>query len=267
MIPSSLLSTVPKLYTTTSPLAVVHTILLCSLLILTIACKENHQQFPTSKESPPEAGTLIIGFFQDVSRSITNNGVVLVNSNHFKSYYDLLNVHVRLYVGIIGDSAMPLINVDLPAKSFTKPVLPDLSQRTVTEKRKLKTNYLHFMQLYIEDSTSYWADRLNRIHVFSRSVDTLMNSYRGMLVAKTDINTPLVVSEKLFSYTGKSPAKCFIILNSDGLNSKDKEVMQFNKAIPIVLVNAGGQRHCSLDSIVTITLESVSQAIEYTLNM
>lgn len=239
-------------------------ILLSLLLLLNIRCIQDDRkpELERSQSSPQ----LIVAFFQDVSSSGPKNAVVLPTAEVFTPYFNLLHTEVRLHVGVIGDQAIPLITLTLPKQTFTTPEKPDLINKTAIEKKKLKSDYMQQQHQYVQDSIKSWSDRNAQIKSFAEQTDSLMSKYQKNLVEKTDINTPLIVSEKLFNYTGAARAKCYIILNSDGYDSVSKNVLQFNKSIPIILVNAGGSRHSSLDSLVTITLESVPHAIEYTIH-
>ena len=205
-------------------------------------------------------------YFQDVSRSIKKNGVELISSSVFTPYYNAIDRNIKISFGCISElSARKLISVTLPAITFTKPALADLSNTSITEKKKLKELYTTDIKKYHEDSTQYFSDRHTRFTEFCKSIDSLVGLFKDKLSMKTDISTAINVADKVFNFSGNDSARNILILNSDGLDTSKRSINKMkNKAI-VILVNAGGNNHTSVDSIITTTLQDSEQAIQYSL--
>jgi len=197
-------------------------------------------------------------YFQDVSRSIKKNGVELISSSVFTPYYNAIDRNIKISFGCISElSARKLISV--------KPALADLSNTSITEKKKLKELYTTDIKKYHEDSTQYFSDRHTRFTEFCKSIDSLVGLFKDKLSMKTDISTAINVADKVFNFSGNDSARNILILNSDGLDTSKRSINKMkNKAI-VILVNAGGNNHTSVDSIITTTLQDSEQAIQYSL--
>ncbi len=60
--------------------------------------------------------------------------------------------------------------------------------------------------------------------------------------------------------------RTFLILNTDGIDSYHRKANALKNMATVILVNANGISHTALDAVVTVTLESTQQAIQYSLN-
>jgi hypothetical protein len=135
---------------------------------------------------------------------------------------------------------------------------------SVTEETRAKQAYTQGVANYEADSISYSTDRANTIQDFRRCCDSLLQSKKGHEAGYTDIATAVRVADKVFN--GSTPdCTNFLILNSDGKDSYVASVPKLHNTGQIILVNAHGLDHTSVDSAATIQLESPELAIEYTL--
>lgn len=206
-------------------------------------------------------------FFQDVSGSIKANGVELISSSVFAPYYNSTDRNIKINFGCISDlSARKLICLTLPAIRFSKPLMPDLSNASITEKRKLKGIYINDLRKYESDSSQFFSDRNSHFNEFCKSVDSLIEIYRHKLSSETDLSTAINITDKVFNFSGEGIAQNFLILNSDGMDSYKRTISKIKNKVTVILVNAGGNTHTNIDSIVTTTLEGPEQAIQFSLS-
>lgn len=209
---------------------------------------------------------LRIVYFQDVSGSIKVNGVELVSSAVFNPYFIETSRTIELNFGVIANlSARKLLTVSLPAATFQAPVIPDFRSASITEKRKNKERYLNEQSAYEADSIRYHKERKALIARFSSQVDSIINIYREKLAGETDLATATSIADKVFNFSQSDGARNFLILNSDGLDSYRRVVKKLNNPAEVILVNASGITKTSIDAILTKTLQSSEQAVEYTL--
>jgi len=250
------------------------------LLILAIACVSYASfQYATrlqqvnagarlatnNKASIPKP-ILHILFYQDVSQSIRSNGVELISSSVFVPYFSDINRDIELSFGCIADiSAHKLISIRLPAAIFSKPEMPDLSNASITERRTLKEQYINDLTHFKTDSGRYFSDRTTRIVEFCKHVDSLIVMYRLHLSPETDLVTAIRVADKAFNFSPDSMHN-ILILNSDGQDSYGRSITKLNNKTTVILVNASGITHTSIDSIITLTLQSPEDAIQFSLS-
>ncbi|MBK6484082.1 MAG: hypothetical protein IPG01_13360 [Chitinophagaceae bacterium] len=209
---------------------------------------------------------LCLVYFQDVSKSIKLNGVVLIKSNVFTPYYNDFNRDIELNFGIISDlSANKLLSVILPAKKFHKPVLPDLRKVNIVERKDAKQRFLTDLKTYQSDSAAFFYERNKLFTSFCYQIDSSIAVHRNNLANETDIATTVRIADKVFNHSFFDSAKNFLLLNSDGEDSYGKTTSNIQSHMELILINASGLEHTSLDSLITHTFQSSEQAIHYTL--
>ena len=229
--------------------------------------KKQESIHPIIESVTPISKPLInVVFFQDVSLSIKKNGVELISSSVFAPYYNSINRNIKISFGCIADlSARKLISNTLPAITFSKPALPDLNNASITDKMKLKELYVKDLKNYEHDSSQYFSDRHNRFTEFCKRVDSLVGLYKDKLSTKTDISTAINIADKVFNFSGNDSVRNILILNSDGMDTYKRPIRKMKNKATVILVNADGINHTSVDSIITTTLQDSEQAIQYSL--
>lgn len=206
-------------------------------------------------------------FYQDVSGSITENGVELVSSSIFTPYYNDIDRDIEFYFGVIDDlTAQKLIALKLPARNFIRPILHDLRNLSITENRKERERFLKTNKQYQADSIQFYQDRNKRIAEFCIKVDALLSKYNNNFSGETDMITAIDIADKVFSYSTLGANGHYLLLNSDGLDSSNRKVSKLQNKADVILINAGRKMHTSVDAVVTMKLQSPEQAIQFTLN-
>lgn len=249
------------------------------LLILGLLCVyfTSHNLFPKSETvsqnvtpvtaGMPQKASICSVFYQDVSASITKNGVEIISSSVFSPYYDEVNRNIELHFGIIDNlTAKKLVSLILPAKNFSRPALNDISKLSSTDKQREKDKFVSLDKQYKADSLNFYVNRNQKISEFCRSVDSLLSIYRNNLSGETDLTTSFDIADKVFNYSFYGATENYLLLNSDGLDSYHRNATKLQNIADVILINAGKKGHTSVDSIATITLESSEQAIQFTLN-
>lgn len=237
-----------------------------SYLIYSQLTTSKQKTNPTVQVHQINKTTITNVILQDVSRSIQKNGVELLNSEAFEPYFQDTSQNIDLYFGIIaGASAHKLLHVFLAASTLVKPPQPDLSTSNIAVRQKLKEEQLAEEKKFQKDSTQFFTERNKRIACFVHEVDSVMQPYKKQLTTQTDLATAIKVAETVLHYT-QPGSKNYVLINSDGIDSNKKSIQTFNAAAEIILINASAIQHSSIDSIVTIHLESLEQAIQYSLH-
>lgn len=204
--------------------------------------------------------------FQDMSSSIKKNGVEIISSETFTPYFLDATRNINIYFGCIAkSSAKKLIHVYLPACTIQAPVTLKYNTSSIFENKKLKDHFLIVQKQYRQDSILYYSERTRRIKQFSFEVDALINTYKNKLSGQTDLSTAILVAERVFNYPDKDSTRSYLLINSDGKDTYGKCIKKFNATAEVVLINASGLTHTSIDKILTLKLESTEQAVQYTL--
>ncbi len=213
----------------------------------------------------PKILPLCVVFDQDVSQSDTENGVELITSDIFTPYFEDANRDIELFFGCISNSSThKLIEINLPAPGFSKPVLQN-GDVSFLEKKKQKQKYDTDLKAYQIDSINYYTNRATQIKLFSFKVDSLIAIYKNHLTSKTDVATAAGNADKVFSSHKNSSVQNVLIMNSDGEDSFSKKITMQNKCLAI-LVNSGNAKiKTSVRSFISITLQSPEEAIQYSL--
>jgi hypothetical protein len=215
----------------------------------------------------PKQASICLVFFQDVSASITKNGVEIISSSVFLPYYENIYRDIELHVGVIDDlTAEKLVSLILPAKNFIRPVFRDIRKLSYSDKQREKEQFVLFEKQYLADSIEYFTSRNLKITEFRRSIDSLLSMYRNNLSGETDLITSIDIADKVFNYSVFGTSENYLLLNSDGLDSYQRNASKLKNRAEIILINAGNRGHTSVDSIATMILESSEQAIQFTLN-
>ena len=200
-------------------------------------------------------------FFQDVSGSIAQNGIELVSSSVFEPYFDDTARKIELCFGVIaGDKGRKLISLSLLPQALSKPLIPDTKELSITERRKLTAEYSEESKAFLRERDGYFAKRKLSIYEFCRSVDSLIAIYKIRLSPETDLETAVLIADKAFNAAETGTRNC-LILNSDGMDSKKRTITRMNNKALVMLTNADGIAHTSIDSILSTTLESPEKAI------
>jgi hypothetical protein len=206
-------------------------------------------------------------FYQDVSGSTKQNGVELISSSIFTPYFNDVNRNIELHFGIIDSlTAEKLVSLALPARKFKIPVLQDLRQLSITEKRQEKERFLNSEKRYESDSIKFYEERNKRISEFCNKVDFELAIYKNNLSGQTDLVTAIDIADKVFSYSIFGNTKNYLLLNSDGQDSFNRKTTKLDSDTEVLLINAAQKCKTSIDDIVNIRLQSSEQAIHFTLN-
>ena len=210
--------------------------------------------------------TLRIVFYLDVSGSNKTAGVDLISSEIFKQYYNELEKEMEVNFGCIQSlSAKKLITLKLHAKHFRKPDIPDKRKVRIEERKSVAERYAELSKQYVEDSIAYYSKRTVDINAFRAQVDSAVAVFKKKLSAETDLSTAVTIADKTFNASQSDGARNCLILYSDGQDSYGKKIKTLNNKAEVILVNASGLVHTSIDSIITTTFQSPEQAIEYSL--
>lgn len=221
---------------------------------------------PTVQVHQINKTTITSVILQDVSKSIKKNGVELVTSEAFEPYFQDTSRNIDLYFGVIaGASAHKLLHVYLPASTLVQPSQPDLSISNIAVREKLKEDQFAKEKKFQKDSTQFFTERNKRIACFVHEVDSVMQPYKKQLTTQTDLATAIKVAETVLQYT-QPGSKNYVLINSDGIDTYKKSIQKFNAPAQIILINASAIQHSSIDSIVTMHLESLEQAIQYSIH-
>jgi hypothetical protein len=202
-----------------------------------------------------------------MSLSIKINGVEVVSSQQLDPIFSETQRSVELNFGLItARSVRQFITVMLPAQNFFKPILPDIREASITDKRRSKERYLALLNQYMKDSIQYFSERNHCIYQFKRSVDSILNIYKNIYSSRTDLITALRIADKIFNYSAVDGAENILIVNSDGQDSFHRNIRKLHNKARVILVNANAIQHTNLDAIVTNTFASPDAAIQFILN-
>jgi hypothetical protein len=210
---------------------------------------------------------ICVVFYQDVSGSTTQNGVEIVSSGVFAPYFNDVNRNIELSFGIIDSlTAAKLVSLALPKRTFTAAKLKDLRKLSITEKRREKERFLQAEKQYTLDSLNFFNDRNQRIEEFANNIDSSLAKYQNGLSGQTDLITAIDIADKVFSFTTFGANKKYLLLNSDGLDSFNRKPVKLHNNAEVILINAGKKGRTSVDDILTNSMQSSEQAIQYTLS-
>jgi hypothetical protein len=211
----------------------------------------------------PAAKQITIVFAQDGSKSISEHGVELATSEVFNPYFACTDAHISLtYLLISSWSAQKPLNVELPAIPFSIPTMPDLRSMTITEKRDAKAQFKIAWDLYVADSVRFYAARNAAIRQFRASVDSLIGIYRNNLSDETDLVTSIELANKVLQ---TAQGKRYILINSDGLDSRNRTIANITSQAEVFLINGAGNTPTSIDALVSKTFADPMSAIVFTL--
>ncbi len=206
-------------------------------------------------------------YFQDGSGSIHWNGVEVIHSRVFTPYFNDYRRDIQLSFGVITDStAKKLIPLELKAYRLHKPIIPDLDAVPYQERNELKRKFTAAQQKFLADSISYFSDRAGAIDSFRKQVDSLVAPYRTTLSNSTDLIPAITIADRVFNFCFASSASNYLILNSDGEDSRKRHPQPLKNKAEVILVNAKGNDTTSIENIITKSFQSTEQAIEFTLN-
>jgi hypothetical protein len=221
---------------------------------------------------------LCVAFLQDVSGSITTHGVEIISSSVFNPYYDLVHQNVELHFGLISDSSShSLLCLLLPAVRINKPVPKDVTSLPITEKSGAKKKYVHELKKYIADSVQFYKDRKRKFDSFCHSVDLMLSKYKTVsslpakkaetvLPRKTDLTTVVTIADKVFNQPFFDGMRNFLLLNTDGLDSRKRQANRLANPADVVVINAYNDDSSCLNSITTLKVQSAEQAISFTIH-
>jgi hypothetical protein len=213
-----------------------------------------------------ERSSICVVYGQDVSGTIEKHGVEITSSAAFIPYFNEVNRNIELNFGIIDElSTEKLITLILPAKQFNCPPLKDLTTLSATEKRREKEEYTAAYNQYTEDSIKYFTERTQHIETFSKNIDSLLDSYRSNLAEQTDLISLVDIADKVFNYSVFKSSENYLLLNTDGMDTYHRRLSKLKNKAEVVLINADRNIETSIDSIVTLRLQSTDQAFKFTL--
>ncbi len=211
---------------------------------------------------------LRIVVWKDISPSIKNKGISQIDNNTFQAIYQVTDRDIELNYGVIArTSARPLITLKLPAWKGTMPEKPDFSEFNLEEMKRVNNEYEQAVEKYKKDSIEYVAKRAASISVFEEQrkqldsldkIDTMKNG--------TDLETAMAVTDKAFNYSHVDGYSNYVILSSDGINSRPGTKIRLRNHATVILVNATKFEHTSIDSIITTSFQSIDQAISFILS-
>ena len=216
-----------------------------------------------SFSSPAFEKPLRIIYYQDISHSIRIHGVEVVTSVLFKPFFELTERTIELNYGVISSSsARKLLTVNLPAFTAKKPIKPDFNKYTITDKSELAKAYQDALERYQNDSARYFQNRHIVIGEFCKKVDSLTSALNvPSEQGSTDITTAVDIADRQLD-----SSRNYLVLNSDGLDSRSYHKAKLVNKVTVLLVNAGRRQKTSLDSIDHKTLQSSEQAIQFILS-
>lgn len=216
--------------------------------------------------SIPVKQALNIDVVQDASASIGTNGVELPTSDVFQPYFEATDRDIQLRFNCIGsNSAQQPLSLILPAFASASPIAPNLSNKNVLEKRKLKQQYVAEREQFALDSTAFFLDRRVRCARFCQSVDSVLSLYRTNLARSSDVATAIRIADDALFYDQFKNARHLILLNSDGEDSQGRTIDHLEHTRELYLINASGKRQSSLEPVVSKRFVSLSDAITYSL--
>jgi len=240
---------------------------ICIYFLSKTILQKNSSPEKNITEATIPRSSLNVVIFQDVSGSIKQNGVELISSNVFIPYFQDSTRLIEIHFGCITDaSAKKLLTITLYPQEFTKPILQNLNNSTLPEKRTAKEQYNRDCAKYKIDREQYITERDNSIKRFTTQVDSVISIYRKKLTGETDLVTAINIADKVFN-ASKNATKNILILNSDGEDSHNRSVTKMDNKAIVILTNASGSKHSSMDAIVTKSFQSPEEAIFYSLNL
>jgi hypothetical protein len=206
-------------------------------------------------------------FYQDVSPSIKENGVELISPSVFAPYFNESGRSIELYFGVIESlTSKKLLYLSLPEAKFTKPRMPDVARLPFEMQNQAKKRHSVALANYSQDSIHFFSDRDARIKKFCYQVDSVLSPFRTNYSDKTDLTPALKIADKVFNYSPDSEIENFLLLNTDGYDSRKRNACAMKNSVDVILINANSNDNTNLDSVVTIQLQSSEQAIDFTLN-
>ena len=218
-------------------------------------------------ELAPTEQSINVVTFQDASGSISANGVELFHSSVFLPYYNDVYRDIQLSYGIIDSAtSKKLITIELPAMRIKKPIMPEVQNVVFGSGNGLKTKYAIAYQKYQEDSAVFFSHRKQMFQSFCDQVDSAIIPYRKHLCGHTDLVTALPIADKVFNYSFAGPSANYLLLNSDGQDSYKRKTGKLKNKAEVILINANGNAVTSIDNVITKSLQSTEQAIEFTLS-
>ena len=218
-------------------------------------------------ETPPIKHPINVVYFQDGSGSISQNGVELINSSVFLPYCNDIHRDIQLSFGVISEqTSKKLIPVELLAERLKKPIMPIWDNVPFIAQNELKKKFTESMQIYQRDSAEYFSDRIKRFSAFCSQVDSVLAPYKVKLSQSTDLVTVIGIADKAFNYCFAGKSTNYLLINSDGFDSQNRLPEKLTNKSEVILINANGNTTTSLDAVITRSLQSTEQAIEFTLN-
>jgi hypothetical protein len=143
--------------------------------------------------------------------------------------------------------------------------MPSIVAISIGDKRVVSQQYVIDYGKYQSDSLAYWRERLDLIRTFQTSVDSLLSVYKSNLSNGTALVASVEQAERVFEVEVDS--KHALLIVGDGQDSNKEHINSIAGSPCVILINAAKKTQTSLDAILTKRMQSIEDAINYSITL